>query len=227
MIDHDDYSGRDPVRPTISRPPFEALHILSAPWLRTVNDGKLSHVGVFSNKQLLQFKASGWEHNSCIYFSEESMVPISIIDGTAWSSKEHSEGRVLIESLANNSRESNPDAVHNPSDPVPIMIEPIDDRWWLRWKSGPKTLYDIIHLFEHGDELMHWLPAKTWNVVKDRNYYYLCKYYVVIYLQKLDLSSTFVADHLRNVDVLNNLKVPRRSKIIQLAKDKNFINSLK
>ena len=81
-----------------SRHPFEALHILSASWLRTVNDGKVPNVGVFSTKQLLQLKASGWEYNSCIYFSEESMVPISIIDGTAWSTKEHS----AIDSLFTN-----------------------------------------------------------------------------------------------------------------------------
>ena len=27
-VDYDDYSGRDSIRPTISRPPFDALHLM-------------------------------------------------------------------------------------------------------------------------------------------------------------------------------------------------------
>ena len=82
-VNYDDYSGRDSIRPTISLPPFDALHIMSAPWLSRFNDGQVPHVGLFSTKQLLQFKAKGWLHNTCILFSEDSTVPDSILDGIA------------------------------------------------------------------------------------------------------------------------------------------------
>ena len=230
MIDHDDYSGRDSARQTICRPPFDALHIMSAPWLSRFNNGQVPHVGIFSTKQLLQFKAKGWQHNSCIYFSEDSEVPKSILDGTAWSSYDHSEGRDMLETFA---RHSHLDTSHTSMDTATeeelmiVRTEPTDERWWIQWKTDKKTLHDIVHLFEQGDDAMQWLPAKCWSTIKDRNYYYLCKYYVVIYLNNLDYNIPFVADHLRKVDVFKDPRVAKNSKIVQLAKDVSFIEALK
>lgn len=233
MIDHDDYSGRDSTRQTICRPPFDALHIMSAPWLSRFNHGLVPHVGIFSTKQLLQFKAKGWQHNSCIYFSEYSEVPKSILDGTAWSSNDNSEGRDMLESFARHSNLSISDTSHTLMDIMEdeeltiTKTEPTDDRWWIQWKTDKKILKDIVHLFEHGDDSMQWLPAKSWTTIKDRNYYYLCKYYVVIYLNSLDQNLPFVADHLRKVDIFQDARVAKNGKIVQLAKDASFIETLK
>ena len=74
---------------------------------------------------------------------------------------------------------------------------------------------------------MKWFPARSWTVVKDRNYYHLCEYCLVIYLNGLDLNLTFVADHLKKVDVFIYDRVPRHSQIVQLTKDSAFIETLK
>ena len=64
----------------------------------------------------------------------------------------------------------------------------------LPWNKGNKCLRDIVDLFEEeGDDSMNWTPAKTWiSKDKDRNYQYLCQYYVVIHLQNLDKSRKFI-----------------------------------
>ena len=67
ILYQDDYSGRDQSKPLVCRPPFDALHIMSAPWLSKHNHGRTPHVGVFSTKQMLLFKSHGWQQSSCLY----------------------------------------------------------------------------------------------------------------------------------------------------------------
>ena len=99
LLDQDDYTGRDSSSKTVCRPPFDSLHIMSAPWLSRYNRGKVPHVGVFSTKHMLLFHANGWQQSSCVYFSEDSTIPSSILNGSAWSSTQETEGRSIIERL--------------------------------------------------------------------------------------------------------------------------------
>ena len=79
----------------VCRPPFNALYIMSVPWLSRFNDGKVPHIGVFSTKQILQFKGKGRHQNNCVYLSEDSAIPSSILDGTARSASAI-EGREVL-----------------------------------------------------------------------------------------------------------------------------------
>lgn len=224
MIYHDDYSGNQ-LSKLVCRPPFDSLHIMSAPWLSKHNHGKTPHVGVFSTKHMLLFKSNGWQQTSCLYFSEESVIPTSILDGTAWSSSNFSEGKSIVEQIRQ------PLATANDNDHIVTieqLSEPTSDDWWSVWNNGNKMLSDIIQLFEVGDESMYWTPAKQWTTKdKDRNYQYLCQYYIIIYLNKLDVRQKFISARLRTVKIFSDERVPKHFTIAELAKNDEFIERIK
>ena len=168
MIYEDDYTGRESMRKMVYRPPFDTLHIMGAPWLSRHNRGKVPHVGVFSSKQMLLFKSHGWQQSSCLYFTEESVIPISILDGSAWTSSTCCEGRSILERL------QMPFPATSDEDQIDTCQpknEPSSAEWWTTWNKGSKCLRDIVELFEEGDDSMSWSPAKSWiSKDKDRNY---------------------------------------------------------
>ena len=62
------------------------------------------------------------------FFSEDSTVPNSILDGTAWSSTEYSEGRALLEKAAYNTTTAEAFKAATQEESLPHLIEPVDDR---------------------------------------------------------------------------------------------------
>ena len=229
LLDQDDYTGRDSSSKTVCRPPFDSLHIMSAPWLSRYNRGKVPHVGVFSTKHMLLFHANGWQQSSCVYFSEDSTIPSSILNGSAWSSTQETEGRSIIERLQMRSFNESTTTEDDSLEITFEKTEPKDDNWWLRWNNGSKLIGDIVTLFETEDEAFDWSPAREWNKTGDRNYQYLCKYYIVILLNKIDQKDKFVALHLRKVDVFQDERVPHKetTTIVNLARDSSFIEIIK
>ena len=106
--------------------------------------------------------------------------------------------------------------------------EPSSSEWWTTWNKGNKCLRDIVDLFEEGDDSMNWTPAKTWiSKDKDRNYQYLCQYYVVIHLQNLDKSRKFISAPLRAVKIFSYASVPKNLTIVEVGKNECFIDSIK
>ena len=198
---------------------------MSAPWLSKHNQGRVPHVGVFSTKHMLLFKSNGWQQSSCLYFSEESDIPTSILDGSAWTSSNCSEGRSIVNRL----NTSVPDT--ECSNQFQHKIEPMSAEWWSTWNNGRRVLQEILELFEKGDEAMEWSPAKLWEKkARDRNYQYLCQYYVVIHLQKMDISQKFISAPLRAVKILSDERVPPDFKhftIVELSKNEEFIEIIK
>ena len=139
MLEQDNYSPHEASSVKVCRPPFEALHIMSAPWLSRYNNGKVPHIGVFSTKQMLQFKGKGWQLNSCVYFSEDSVIPSSILDGTAWSSSSCIEGRSLIEKIHALESGGNAGYGEGGEGTVARRSEPENKNWFADWNTGDKS----------------------------------------------------------------------------------------
>ena len=98
LLSHDDY-GLDQSKQPERRPPCGVLYIMSAPWLSKHNQGKVPLVAVSSKEQMLVLKSHGWLQSSCLCFNEESDIPPSIIDGSAWTSSSCSEGRSIVDDM--------------------------------------------------------------------------------------------------------------------------------
>ena len=136
ILYQDDYNGRDNSRPLVCRPPFDALYIMTPPLLGEHTGGKIPHVGVFSTKHMLLFKSKGWHQSTCLYFSEESDIPASILDCSAWrSSSNCPEGRGIVERYA--ATATCPDVQQDfASTTFEQKFERMSVDWWSAWNNG-------------------------------------------------------------------------------------------
>ena len=74
---------------------------------------------------------------------------------------------------------------------------------------------------------MHWTPAKSWiSKDKDRNYQYLCQYYIVIHLETHEKSRKSISASLRAVKIFTDERVPKPLAIVEVAKNEDVIRRI-
>ena len=196
----------------------------------------IPQISVFSVEQFHELRKAGWKPvTNSIYLPPNSIIPSTILDGTAWVTKRaDDEGRKLIERNRGDLEELEPrdeQSSQNQSDAGPVtMNQPSkEDSWWFDFKtSKSRNLYlsDILLLWETGDTKFSWMAAQKWNITADKNYQNLAKCYVVI-CNKL-LANPTAENDVFEITLLRNDTVKGRDgkvlKYMDCAKNLQYMN---
>ena len=237
QISFDDYSGADgKFSSNCVRLPFDRVITLQRPELGHSCNGTAPQISVFSVEQFHELRKAGWKPvTNSIYLPPNSIIPSTILDGTAWVTKRaDDEGRKLIERNRGDLEELEPrdeQSSQNQSDAGPVtMNQPSkEDSWWFDFKtSKSRNLYlsDILLLWETGDTKFSWMAAQKWNITADKNYQNLAKCYVVI-CNKL-LANPTAENDVFEITLLRNDTVKGRDgkvlKYMDCAKNLQYMN---